>query len=111
PGRDRAPESDPEADRRRHRRGDARQPLPLCDLRAYPRRHQSRRRPADDRHEGGMSLEPSRRAFLKASAAGGGMLLMFGNGEAAAQAPQAVNAYVQIAPDGLVTIMAKNPEI
>jgi isoquinoline 1-oxidoreductase beta subunit len=58
-----------------------------------------------------MSLEPTRRAFLKASAAGGGMVLLFGIGEAAAQTPPALNAYVQIAPDGLVTIMAKNPEI
>ncbi len=58
-----------------------------------------------------MSLEPSRRAFLKASAAGGGMLLLFGIGEAAAQTAPALNAYVQIAPDGVVTIMAKNPEI
>jgi isoquinoline 1-oxidoreductase beta subunit len=58
-----------------------------------------------------MSLEPSRRAFLQAGAAGGGMVLLFGIGEAAAQTPPALNAYVQIAPDGLVTIMAKNPEI
>jgi isoquinoline 1-oxidoreductase subunit beta len=58
-----------------------------------------------------MSLEPSRRTFLRASAAGGGMMLLFGIGEAAAQIPPALNAYVQIAPDGIVTIMAKNPEI
>ena len=61
----------------------------------------------------------SRRDFLKASAAGGGLLLTFGlPGLAKAAAtgePQSaaakLNAYVRIAPDGIVTIVAKNPEI
>ena len=64
----------------------------------------------------------SRRAFLKASAvAGGGMLLSFSlplaagaavstTGQPNSTAP-ALNAYVKIAPDGIVTIIAKNPEI
>ena len=64
----------------------------------------------------------SRRSFLKASAvAGGGMLLSLSvplaagaavsaTGQAATNAP-ALNAYIKIAPDGIVTIMAKNPEI
>ena len=62
----------------------------------------------------------SRRAFLKATAAaGGGMLLSlhlpgFASAAAADEAqgaPVRVTAYVSIAPDNVVTIMAKNPEI
>jgi isoquinoline 1-oxidoreductase subunit beta len=60
----------------------------------------------------------SRRAFLKVSAvAGGGLLIDFsipGFADAAAEAAQreyTLNAYVQIAPNGTITIMAKNPEI
>ncbi len=64
----------------------------------------------------------ARRAFLKASAAaGGGMLLsvtiplvaeaaVTAVGQPASAAP-ALNAYIKIAPDGIVTIMSKNPEI
>ncbi|HYD53482.1 MAG TPA: xanthine dehydrogenase family protein molybdopterin-binding subunit [Gemmatimonadaceae bacterium] len=64
----------------------------------------------------------SRRAFLRATAlAGGGFLLAaylepaaalaasWLPGEAAADA--SLNAFVRIAPDGIVTIMSKNPEI
>ena len=62
---------------------------------------------------------PSRRSFLKASAiAGGGLLLhavLPGIARAAAATGGAetasLNAYVRIAPDGIVTIVAKNPEI
>ncbi|HXW39651.1 MAG TPA: molybdopterin cofactor-binding domain-containing protein [Xanthobacteraceae bacterium] len=59
----------------------------------------------------------SRRGFLQASAASGGMLLSFGLPRlpAAAASPQAasaaLNAYVRIAPDETVTIVSKNPEI
>lgn len=65
----------------------------------------------------------SRRAFLKATAtAGGGLLLQavlpplvrtaFADDAAAASGEAAaLNAYVRIAPDGIVTIMSKNPEI
>ena len=78
--------------------------------------------------EGGLEAPgASRRAFLQASAAaGGGMLLSFtipmaagaamavpggpGVGPTASNLP-ALNAYVKIAPDGIVTIIAKNPEI
>ena len=67
-----------------------------------------------DRHP----RRPSRRAFLKASAAaGGGLLLTFGVPGLAATAGTAktgatlLSAYVRIAPDNIVTIMAKNPEI
>jgi len=64
---------------------------------------------------------PSRRAFLKASvAAGGGLLLeamlpplarVATAEQTAAGETAALNAYIRIAPDGIVTIMSKNPEI
>jgi len=62
----------------------------------------------------------SRRVFLKASAAAGGGLLLqavllpvIRGALAATPADQAapLNAYIRIAPDGIVTIMSKNPEI
>ena len=60
--------------------------------------------------------ELDRRSFLRVSAlAGGGLLLdvalpaeLFG---VAPAEPEALNAFVSIAPDGLVTIMSKIPEI
>jgi isoquinoline 1-oxidoreductase beta subunit len=66
--------------------------------------------------------DASRRAFLRVSAvAGGGMMLALtapGLAEAAAtfMGPEQtnlpeLNAFIRIAPDGIVTIMAKNPEI
>jgi isoquinoline 1-oxidoreductase beta subunit len=59
---------------------------------------------------------PSRRAFLKAGAAIGGGLLLQATlprfaGDALAAPTGAINAFVSIAPDGIVTIMSKNPEI
>ncbi len=64
------------------------------------------------------TLVMERRAFLRVTAlAGGGMLLAF-YAEPLAQvlaqappAPLAPNAFIRIAPDGIVTLMAKNPEI
>jgi isoquinoline 1-oxidoreductase beta subunit len=57
----------------------------------------------------------SRRAFLKASAlAGGGLLLELRvpSARAATSATgEALNAYIKVMPDGIVTITAKNPEI
>src|SRR5258708_36689235 len=60
----------------------------------------------------------SRRAFLRASVAvGGGLLLDFslpgvlGARENSAEARSTLNAFVQIANDGAVTITSKNPEI
>ncbi len=61
----------------------------------------------------------SRRSFLRVSAlAGGGLLLgVYGPlGEALAAAPEgasefAPNAFIRITPDGVVTLVAKNPEI
>ena len=77
----------------------------------------------DDQQGTRFSLSLSRRIFLKASAtAGGGLLLQavlppLGQIAKAAlrQRPQnqaaSLNAYISIAPHGIVTIMAKNPEI
>jgi len=61
----------------------------------------------------------SRRSFLKASAIAGGGLLLHAVLPSIARAAAAtagaetasLNAYVRIAPDGIVTIVAKNPEI
>ena len=62
----------------------------------------------------------SRRAFLRVSAiAGGGILLAsyiepLGAAEAFGAAPAgdaALNAFIRITPDGIITIIAKNPEI
>ena len=70
-----------------------------------------------------MTAKPSRRAFLKVSAAAGGGLMLQAMlpplaRVALADAPDAatlnaatLNAFVRIAPDGIVTIMSKNPEI
>lgn len=69
------------------------------------------------------SALPSRRAFLRASAAAGGGLLLHAMlppladvamaeasaGAAGETAP--LNAFIRIAPDGVVAIMSKNPEI
>jgi isoquinoline 1-oxidoreductase beta subunit len=61
-----------------------------------------------------------RRSFLRATAlAGGGLLLgWYSEPEAQAQAPGpppapplSPNAFIRVAPDGAVTIMAKNPEV
>jgi isoquinoline 1-oxidoreductase subunit beta len=67
---------------------------------------------------GGAPESPARRTFLRVSAlAGGGLLIDFsipGSALAAAHPAQhdyTLNAYIQIAPDGAITIMAKNPEI
>src|SRR5258708_9072671 len=57
----------------------------------------------------------SRRDILKASVVGGGLVLSFSiaaKADAAETAgAQALNAYVRVAPNGIVTIMAKTPEI
>jgi len=59
------------------------------------------------------SPKASRRSFLKASVcAGGGLLLSFKLTDASANVPEAaLGAFIRIAPEGIVTIAAKNPEI
>ena len=74
------------------------------------------------RDERGAAARVSRRDFLRVTAvAGGGMLLAgylepFAAGEALAAAPGeaaafAPNAFIRITPDGVVTIIAQNPEV
>ena len=68
------------------------------------------------------AAEPSRRAFLKATVAAGGGLLLHATLPPVARVAMAaaaeatgetagLNAFIRIAPDGIVTIMSKNPEI
>jgi isoquinoline 1-oxidoreductase beta subunit len=67
--------------------------------------------------QGSASLASSRRTFFKAGlAVGGGLFLGLKlDTIAAAQAPAkgagVLNVFVRIAPDGVITIMSKNPEI
>ncbi|MDP1643368.1 MAG: molybdopterin-dependent oxidoreductase, partial [Phenylobacterium sp.] len=57
-------------------------------------------------------FSPSRRAVLAGGGAGGLILAFsFAGKGAAADGLAKLNAYVQIAPDGIVTIVSKNPEI
>ena len=64
------------------------------------------------------ALLASRRAFLRASLTAGGALLLdfsipgvLANAKQAAAGPAALNAFVEISGDGIVTIVSKNPEI
>jgi len=70
---------------------------------------------------GPLSPIPSRRSFLKASAAAGGGLLLQAilpplaaiaetSGDSVGEGA-ALNAFLRISPDGVVTIMSKNPDI
>lgn len=57
-------------------------------------------------------FSPSRRAVLAGGGAGGLVLAFsFAGKGAASDGPAKLNAYVKIAPDGIITIVSKNPEI
>src|SRR5579875_3263829 len=112
-----APRPESPAERPGHRRRHERQHLPLLHVLPHPRRHQAGGGASDERFEGGLimaSLETVERA---GAAARGGLLIDFsipGFASAAANAAAreyTLNAYIQIAPNGAITIMAKNPEI
>src|SRR5258708_1891083 len=92
--------------RRRHRRGDAPQYLPLRHLSGHPRRHPSRCRNSVERSQG-----MNRRDFLKTSAAAGLVLGFHIPGRSATTAPARVNAWVRIAPDSTVTLMIHKGEM
>ena len=97
----RAPGREPQAQRRRHQRGDVRQHLSLRHVPADPRRH-ARRRQADGgmSHAGDKQLlpRPSRRGFLVGSAAAGltlGFSPLLGRIASAAEAgPNPFEAYL-----------------
>src|SRR3984893_16505656 len=60
----------------------------------------------------------NRRSFLRVTALGGGGLLIglylkplgFAQAPGGAQPPLLPSAFISVAPDGIVTLMAKNPE-
>src|SRR5256886_3943654 len=105
------------ADRRRHRRRDVGQHLPLWDLPAHPRRDPSRCGPQEGRGE--MKTGISRRALLKGGlAVGAGLSIGFPVVQAArrvarAQTPGvfAPNQWLRIDRDGVVTIVNSVPEM
>src|SRR4029453_1126071 len=98
-----------EAHRRPDRRGHDRQSLPLCHLSPHPRRHP---------RGGEGAMRPSRRQFLQGGAAVGMGLLIgvrldraFAQGGPIAPGVFAPNAFVRIAPDNTVTVIAKHVEL
>src|SRR5216684_1733845 len=110
------------AHRCRHRRRDVRQHLPLRYVSAHPRGDQARSADADQRHEGGLTMDRvSRREFLIAGAAAGGGLLLGWRIEAqprVAAAPRtatplefAPNAFIRVGTDGGVTLIMGQVEM
>src|SRR4029077_893510 len=123
--RGRPAEGDPQTDGRRRRAIDGREPLPLRDLRAYPRGDQDRVRTAEVaamRRNLQAKTDPgwNRRAFLKVSAAATGGLLVSlyldrpALAQEAAAAPVSKvyppDAFVHIRPDGTIVIQVNRLE-
>src|ERR1700704_5292131 len=110
--RERASRQEPRAERRRYRRGDERERLPLRDLQPDSRRDQGRGRERE--RSVIMRAKPmnaSRRECLKPSAiAGGGLIVGFTLPGAARLAQGAdkeaqINAYLRIAPNNAITVV------
>src|SRR4051812_45054297 len=117
------------SDRRRHRSRHGAQPVSLQFLHANPRRHQARGRTRRRQraHQGRcrMTRTVDRREFVRVGALLGGGLMVgvyvpFGrearaagltSGEGLASADGELNAFVTIAPNGMVTIIAPNSEM
>src|ERR1019366_2605202 len=122
-------QGEPKAQRRGHRRSDGRQPLPLRHLRAHPRRHQARGRTHHcpqwrwQMNTPMLSQPVARRDFLKLTAlASGGLVLGFYlksasrvlGAEVVKPVPGAdfkPSVFIRISPDGVVTLVSKQPEI
>ncbi len=114
----------PRAERCRHRHGNERQHLPLHDVPAHPGRDPSRRRDGHERQLTPVTaVRVSRRNFFKVSSIVGGGIMFAAYIEtldattawAAVRGTGAAdfvpNAFIRIHPDGMVDIVAKNPEI
>src|SRR5712692_4560373 len=104
---DRAAGGGPAPVRRRYRRRDGGQRLPLRHLRSHPRRH-----PRSGADAGRLSML-TRRRFVQSTALAGAALLVgfrFDGRWAAADDVFAPNAFVRIAPDNTVTIIGKHIE-
>src|SRR5438046_2090936 len=105
---DRAPDGGPTPVRRRHRRRDVGECLPLRHVRPHPRRHP--RRGAD---AGRVSML-TRRRFVQSTALAGAALLVgfrLDGRLAVADDVFAPNAFVRIASDNTVTIIGKHLEM
>src|SRR6267378_3355860 len=110
--RERSSRKEPRADRRRHRRSDERQRLPLRDLQPDSSRYQGCGREREGSMiMGAKQMNISRRGFLKTSAmAGGGLIIGFTLPGATRLAQGAgkearMSAYLRIAPNNDITVV------
>src|SRR6266850_890318 len=106
---------EPRSQRRRHRRGPGRKHLPLRHLPADPRGRAPRR----GAQQAGAAMSPlSRRELLRSSLiSGAGLVIAFHvprKARAAGPPPKAPpdpNAFVRVAPDGIVTVLLSHSEM
>src|SRR6266850_4187038 len=113
--RGRAFGGEPRPQRRRHRRRPGRKHLPLWHLPADPRGRAPRRRA----QQAGAAMSPlSRRELLRSSlVSGAGLVIAFHvprKARAAGPPPKAPpdpNAFVRVAPDGIVTVLLAHSEM